>query len=50
MMKSRLKIAELSDVHLGHHKTHAKHIIENLNKSLELDLITKQTKNNQIIC
>lgn len=33
MMKSRLKIAELSDVHLGHHKTHAKHIIENLNKA-----------------
>lgn len=46
MMNSRLKIAEISDVHLGHHKTPASHIIENLNaafpdndKTGELDII-----------
>lgn len=33
MMNSRLRIAELSDVHLGHHKTPAHHIISNLNRA-----------------
>lgn len=33
MMNSRLRIAELSDVHLGHHKTPAHHIIANLNRA-----------------
>lgn len=46
MMNSRLKVAEISDIHLGHDKTNTEFIVENLYKAFpdnqttgELDLI-----------